>query len=261
MPSTYAHYRFGCAMLANMPADTRRTIQRFRRMFDVGLHGPDILYYQSTLLRGESGYLGVKFHEQRGRDFFQRVCRMARIERSEAALAYIYGVLCHYCLDSICYPFIHSQAELGPATAGEIETEFDRFLLQKDGRIPPSAQDLSPHLKLTPGECETVAKFYPPATARGIQDGIKRMARLVKALATPEGPKRTVLKKGMELLFRDYAQLIMTEGPNPKCAQLDTLLYARYEEAEAKFPDMMRQLLEHLTYSAPFSKDFDPKFG
>ena len=49
-----------------------------------------------------------------------------------------------------------------------------------------------------------------------------------------------------KLLFRDYAQLIMTEGPNPKCAQLDTLLYARYEEAEAKFPDMMRQLLEHV---------------
>ena len=49
MPSTYAHYRFGVGLLTTMPGDVRRTIQRFRRRFDVGLHGPDIFYYQSAL--------------------------------------------------------------------------------------------------------------------------------------------------------------------------------------------------------------------
>ena len=261
MPSTYAHYRFGCAMLANMPGDTRRTVQRFRRLFDVGLHGPDIFYYQPTLFRGETGYLGVKYHDQPGRDFFQRACRAARMERSEAAMAYIYGVLCHYCLDSVCYPFIKTQAELGPATAMEIETEFDRYLLELDGRVPPCAQDLSPHLKLTPGECETVARFYPPATARNVQDSVKCMAWLTKLLATPEGTKRKVMRTSVGLLARDYAGLVMNNTPNPNCAQLDTLLLARYREAEAKFPEMLRQMSEHLTYSAPFEADFDPKFG
>ncbi len=42
MPSTYAHYRMGAALLPMLPADVRRVIQRFRRLFDVGLHGPDI---------------------------------------------------------------------------------------------------------------------------------------------------------------------------------------------------------------------------
>ncbi len=261
MPSTYAHYRFGCAMLTTMPGDIKRTIQRFRRLFDVGLHGPDILYFQPSVFRGESGYLGIRFHEQAGREFFQRVCRAVRMERSEAALAYLYGVLCHYCLDSVCYPFVKAQASLGPASTSEIETEFDRYLLEIDGKIPPCSQDLSPHLKLTPGECETVAKFYPPATARTVQDSLKRMAWMTKMLAAPAGAKRTVLKKSMSVLAREYLGLVMTEGPNPKCAQLDKLFMDRYQQAEALFPEMLRQLQAHITYSAPLEAEFDPIFG
>ena len=45
MPSDYAHYRFGAAMLSAMPADLRRPANRFRQMYDMGLHGPDIFTY------------------------------------------------------------------------------------------------------------------------------------------------------------------------------------------------------------------------
>ena len=75
MPSTYAHYRFGVGLLPTMPGDVRRTIQRFRRLFDVGLHGPDIFYYQSALSKAASRFLGVKYHEQTGKDFFDLVFR------------------------------------------------------------------------------------------------------------------------------------------------------------------------------------------
>ena len=74
MPSVYAHYRFGVALLPTMPADARRTIQRFRSLFEVGLHGPDIFYYGSPIEKTKTGFLGIKFHEQTGREFFQRVC-------------------------------------------------------------------------------------------------------------------------------------------------------------------------------------------
>ena len=45
MPSVYAHYRFGAAMLAKMPGDIRLPVQRYRRLFDIGLHGPDLFFY------------------------------------------------------------------------------------------------------------------------------------------------------------------------------------------------------------------------
>lgn len=109
MPSTYAHYRFGVAMLSTMPADIQRTVKRFRRLYDVGLHGPDLLFFQNPLLR--TGNFGRRFHQQTGEAFFSRVCRSLRLEPSEAAFAYLYGVLTHYCLDSICHQYVTQQAE------------------------------------------------------------------------------------------------------------------------------------------------------
>lgn len=261
MPSTYAHYRFGVALLRTMPGDVRRTISRFRRLFDVGLHGPDIFYYSSPLLKTNAGFLGIRFHEQTGQEFFQRVCRAVRLDKSEAAQAYLYGVLCHYCLDSMCQSFVSEQAQLCGVSHLEIETEFDRFLLEKDGKIPPCTQDLSPHLKLTPGEFETVAKFYPPATAGNVKDSLRNMAVFIRLLATPEGPRRTLLQKGVGLIAKELSGMWMTAGSNSRCAHLNAPLLECYEAASAQFPEMLSQLQAHMTYNAPFESHFEKIFG
>lgn len=44
MPANYAHYRFGKQLLSGMCPNDRRSIQRFRRLYDMGLHGPDIFF-------------------------------------------------------------------------------------------------------------------------------------------------------------------------------------------------------------------------
>ena len=261
MPSTYAHYRMGVALLSTMPADVRRTISRFRRLFDVGLHGPDIFFYYNPILPTATGTLGAKFHAQTGRDFFQRICRVARLEKSEAAQAYHYGALCHYALDSFCHAFVEEQSAASGILHPEIEAEFDRFLLDMDGKRPPESQDLSPHLQLTPGECATVAKFYPPATARQVQDSLRNMALYIKLLATPEGPRRAVLRKGMGLLGTHIGKQLMTTGPNPSCVPLNQPLLEHYEQAVAAFPEMLSQLQAHLTYNGTLGEEFEKIFG
>lgn len=261
MPSVYAHYRMGVALLPTFPADIRRSIQRFRRMFDVGLHGPDIFLYYNPVLPTAVGTLGSKYHAQTGREFFQRVCRIARLEKSEAAQAYICGALCHYALDSALHPYINEQAALSGVTSGQIEVEFDRFLLEKDGKIPPESQDLSTHLSLTPGECAAVAKFYPPATAKQVQDSLRSMARAVKLFAVPEGARRTVLRKSMETLKLPVRSMLMTTGPNAQCAHLDGLLLERYDEVMAQFPELLSQLQAHMTYNGVFGEEFTKIFG
>ena len=45
MPSSYAHYRFGTQIIPMMPADVRGPILRQRALFDMGLHGPDFLFF------------------------------------------------------------------------------------------------------------------------------------------------------------------------------------------------------------------------
>ena len=51
MTANYAHYRFGKQLLPQLPADVRQCIQRFRRMYDMGLHGPDIFFYHNPLMK------------------------------------------------------------------------------------------------------------------------------------------------------------------------------------------------------------------
>lgn len=261
MPAVYAHYRMGVALLPAMPADVRRTIQRFRRLFDVGLHGPDIFFYHNPVMRTAIGALGTKFHNQTGREFFQRTCRIARLEKSEASQAYLYGVLCHYVLDSVCHPFIVEQASRSAATHSQIEAEFDRFLLESDGKIPPESQDLSPHLQLTYGECETVAKFYPGITTRNVQDSLRNMTAVLKLFTAPNGARRTVLRKGLTLFGPHITGMLLPTSPDPTCMSLDQPLLTLYDKAIANFPVYLNQLQAHLTYNGLFEEEFTKIFG
>ncbi len=261
MPANYAHYRIGVALLPTMPADVRRTISRFRRMFDVGLHGPDLFFFHNILFPTKAGKLGNKYHNQTGREFFQRLCRVARLEKSEAALAYIYGALCHYTLDSFCHPFVVEQSKIGPAVHSEIEAEFDRFLLDLDGKKPPESQDLSHHLHLTPGECGAVAKFYPPATGRQVQVSLRNMAKYTKLFATPEGARRSLLRKGMNVLGPNVAGNLMTTGPNPRCTHMNQKMLELYHRAMEAFPELLSQLQAHMTYNGLFGEEFTKIFG
>lgn len=261
MPSIYAHYRFGTALLPTLPADVRKTIQRFRGLYDMGLHGPDIFYYSSPVIHTGADYLGIKFHEQTGREFFSRVCRAVRLERSEGALAYLYGLLTHYCLDSLCHEVIHRLTQQENLQHMELETEFDRYLLEQDGKVPAYAQDLSPHISLTVGECETVSKFYPPAKPNAIRRCVGNMAFYTRLLASPDGVGRTVLEKGIRALPREIQGMLMGKTPNAACAIHCDRLMDAYRSAMEQFPMYLEQLREHMTYSAQFGGEFEKQFG
>ena len=261
MPAAYAHYRFGAAMLNSMPGDIGRSVKRYRRLFDVGLHGPDFFFFYNPLLSTKVGKLGGKFHNQSGREFFSRVSRGLRLEPDEAGQAYLYGVLCHYCLDSLCHPFIDAVSEEGDVNHMQIESEFDRFLLEKDGKIPPCQQDISHHMQLTPEECAIVARFYPGATPRQVQTGVKNMAMVKKLLATKEGKHRNFLAKTIGIASKDYSSFVMKAAADPACEDITPKLFALYQEAEKAYPNLLLQMNAHLTYNAPLGELFTPTFG
>ena len=45
MPTTYTHQRFGSECLAALPEERREAVQRYRGLYDTGVHGPDIFFY------------------------------------------------------------------------------------------------------------------------------------------------------------------------------------------------------------------------
>ena len=49
MPSTYAHRVFGEKMLEVYPVEVAAAASARRQLYDIGLHGPDILFYYKVL--------------------------------------------------------------------------------------------------------------------------------------------------------------------------------------------------------------------
>lgn len=257
MPSHYAHYRFGTRVISMLPPQIQRSVRRFRQLYDVGLHGPDIFFYHNILFRDNVVALGKKYHSLTGEDFFTPVCKHLRLEPNEAALAYLYGVLAHYCLDSAVHPFVLEQTGDGKIGHTELETEFDRYLLQLDGKRQPNTFDFSPHIRLTGGECGTVSKFYA-TTPRAVDASVRGMAASVKILAMPNSNfRRTVEKAAGGRLGQHF----MGRTPNKNCAHLDEAMLQKYDEAMEKFPAMVAALQAHMSHNTPLGILFEGTFN
>jgi hypothetical protein len=187
--------------------------------------------------------------------FFERVCRAVRLEPSEGALAYLYGLIAHYALSSIANPYMERNGEAMSIPTGRIRTEFDRFLLEMDNKIPPYRYDRSLHINLTPGECETVAMFYPGVSPGAVGKCVKRMRMVMHLSAKSDGARRTLVTK---VLAHD---MMMNPHPDHKLKQTDEDLMRLYELARDHYPSLLDQIQTRLHRRVILGPDFSFPFG
>ncbi len=103
MPSTYAHFCFGREVLAALPQEMQSLLWPEQNLFSIGLHGPDILFFDHPLL-GRVSRLGHRMHKQSGAAFFRPAGeKLAALEFPAPETAYLYGFLCHFALDRACH--------------------------------------------------------------------------------------------------------------------------------------------------------------
>ena len=58
MPSTYAHYRMGQEVYHNLTGKPKQIIEKYKELYDIGLHGPDILFYYKPLFANPVNQVG-----------------------------------------------------------------------------------------------------------------------------------------------------------------------------------------------------------
>lgn len=261
MPSTYAHYRFGAQVVHTLPESIREVVQRYRNIYDVGAHGPDLFFYYRPGFKTAVGGLGSKFHHQPGRVFFGGVLRRLRMQPSEQGTAYLYGLLSHYSLDSICHPFVNRVSSGGSFSHTALESEFDRFLLTRDGVEKPHLRNLGKHLRLSDRECDTLRIFYPPATKKQIKESLCSMSAVTKLLGSSNPLLRGLTVKTLRASGESNAGLVMPEAPDERCAEFDEPLLELYEQALQNYPQQAVRLQEHLMHQEPLGELFEPEFG
>lgn len=136
MPTTYTHDLFGKTVYQKLDDRLREIIMRHKMAYIVGLHGPDILFYVRPFHTNRINAMGHRLHDEEAADFFEKGAQIYRESSDEGVLAYLFGFVCHFMLDSTCHPYIEDYIEKTGAGHDEIETELDRAMMEATGKNP-----------------------------------------------------------------------------------------------------------------------------
>ena len=142
MPAFYAHYKFGQMVKNKLPAKYQRLLEDYQDLYEIGLHGPDILFFYHPIIRHPITQIGVVIHHETGRVFFEHALTQMHRSAAEgdkmqkALWAYALGVVCHFALDASCHTYINHFEKTRRISHHEIEKEFEKYLMKKDGLDP-----------------------------------------------------------------------------------------------------------------------------
>ena len=255
MPSTYTHYRFGTRVLAEVSPELRDLLQRNRMLFDLGLQGPDFFFYYKLGKKTPIRRLAKVYHRETGKAVFTRMCEEVK-NPTEEEISYLYGLLGHYCLDSVCHPLVLQVTGEDGLAHNAMESEFERYLLAKDGIKHPHRNLRGAYLRCGRKKSRVIARFYPEAEAKQIREGLLTMA-VVLDLLTVHGGARLVLKA----MGGANPGLLMMKQPDEAWRDWNEPLEACWEEAAGLYPMLSEALHRHLTAGEPLEAGFDKIFG
>ena len=116
MPSIVTHYLFSEDVQKRTTKDIQETILKSHKIYNLFAQSFDNLFYYN-LLNIKSGKdirkLGNNAQRTYINDYFKNIIETIKenhLEKNSDVLAYLYGSLTHYILDSTCHPFVIYQA-------------------------------------------------------------------------------------------------------------------------------------------------------
>ena len=136
MPTTYAHDLFGKMVYHRLDPEIQEKIKKYQITYQIGLHGPDILFYVRPFHKNRFNQMAHRLHREEAAGFFERGRELYQKTGNEEILVYLLGFICHFMLDSTCHPYISEYMKKTGARHDEIETEFDRALMVRTGKDP-----------------------------------------------------------------------------------------------------------------------------
>ncbi len=160
MPTTYAHYKFGGEVKEMLPAKENQIITTYRKIYDMGIYGPDILFFYKPYKQNKIRKLGSKHHHQEFIKILEYAAEKIKEQENPAEyMAYMYGFMCHFALDSYCHGYInHTKATKGLGH-NLMEAEFDRYLMEEDG-INPLKHKPTAHMQPDEHMAEVISTVY-----------------------------------------------------------------------------------------------------
>lgn len=258
MPTTYAHDAFGRETYQKLPEEIRNIVRENKKLYLIGLHGPDLLFYYKPYKKNEVSSFGYHMHEEKARTFFEEVIKTCRETGSEPLRAYLIGFCCHYILDSCCHPFVYRYQEESGLSHAEIETELDRYFMERDGKNPFTyhpASSISP----SKGVAETIQLAFPLFSVKIIQKTLEGMKFYCDLTVTRYEWKRRMFHKLLKCAKadREMGGRIVEKERNPETIVSTEELRILYQKALHEVIPAILNLYHTMEGDETLSERFD----
>ena len=262
MPTTYTHYRFGKEVLSCLPFPIRTSIENHRELYDIGLHGPDILFYYKALSKNHVNQSGFRMHDEPASKFFLQARQLLEhCPDKTAGRVYLYGFVCHFALDSICHPYVEKSFQVSSICHCELESELDRAFLLEDNLNPAKYQTCS---LVQPSEknAEVISTFFEGITSKEILGALKGMVQDLKLLHPKSRLMKNTLRSVLHTLkLPDIEGMILRPETNPNAEKYCNILKKMYEEAIPVASSLIQRYQDVLLNGAQLPDRFDLTFG
>lgn len=262
MPTTYTHYRFGDQCTAALPPDCRAAVEQHRALYDIGVHGPDLLFYYHPLKANEISAYGGELHRRPARSFFETARPAWQGGGWQAEqLAYLLGFLSHFVLDSSCHGYIEAERKALGISHNKLESLYDAHRMRLDGRTPSQVQR-GASLHPTAARAAAIAPFFG-LPAETVLTAAKGQVRVMGLLYSPRGVKKRVFRGLLRLLKigSSFDDLFIDDAlPAEYGAALETL-DGLYAQALAEYGALAQALVEYLNGCGELPERFDRDFG
>ncbi|PIE98797.1 MAG: hypothetical protein CR988_01445 [Treponema sp.] len=133
MPALYAHWTLGNKSIPCFSAKTQKVITKYRYAFDIGLQGPDFLFFKDMGANKATKKLAMKLHYSPFKKTLEKFMAVYLNDKQDIVLSYLYGFIGHFVLDTNGHEYINMVVDRDGVNHNELETEFDRHLANAGG--------------------------------------------------------------------------------------------------------------------------------
>lgn len=172
MPAFYTHYT--CGLLgyrALAPGYLKRCILEEKRVYSLGLAGPDIFFYSILDALDKNCHAGETMHVAKTGAFLHNLFNEAmKLEKREKriGIAYFAGFVGHYALDTNCHPVVYEfqcdeESKQGSGEHFMFEAAMDAYIIEEYLDRDMNEMDAPFLTKLTRRQKRVIAKIVTNA--------------------------------------------------------------------------------------------------
>lgn len=261
MPSTYAHYRMGQGVRKSLHGQERNIIEKYPELYLIGLHGPDLFFYYKPLSPHPVNQIGYGLHRRSGKEFFEYGAEVIRKQKDkEPYLAYLYGVINHFAMDVTCHGYVNKKIRESGISHAEIEAEFDRELMVRDGKNPVR-HSLTGHIHPTIFNAEVISAFYG-ISGQEVLHALRGMIFYSRVLLAPGRVKRGMVSFMLKVSgnYREMHGMMINREKNPACADSTMVLMKLYGDAGKLAVRLVKEYAGFLAEKKPLDPVYSRNF-